>query len=232
MIALRLPEQRRDHGDSVDPGRRGDSGQFRRGGQEIPERPHLVAGRAGFDFSRPARHGGLPDAAFVEIALDAAQRPAAVEEFRIVPAFLMRPVVAGEDDQRVLVLAGLFQLRHDAADVAIETRHHGREILLHLRPRLTGERLVAGHFHAVADVPAQFIVGMRRSEGQVEEERILLLAVQELQRALGEQILHPLLPLAQILLDDLLFLVVPETLRIVSVGVSLIQKSEPVVESL
>src|SRR5436190_20140205 len=73
---------------------------------------------------------------------------------------------------------------------------------------------------------------MRAGVCKVEEERILLLAVQKLQRALGEQILHPLLPLAQIPLDYLLFLVVPKALGIVGVSVGLVEESEPVVEAL
>ena len=98
-----LSGQRRDDGNSVDGRGRRDACNFRNCRQEIPEGPRLVAHLSRFDHAGPPCHGGDADSTFIKIALDAAERAAAVEEIGMIAPFFMRPVVAGENNERVLV---------------------------------------------------------------------------------------------------------------------------------
>src|SRR5205809_2382825 len=97
LVGLLLTKQRRQNRNAVQPRGWFDSGDFRGGGQKIPEGPDLLAHRARFNLARPADDHWHPDAALVHVALDAAQRPGAVEKRGFDPAFIMRAVVTGEE---------------------------------------------------------------------------------------------------------------------------------------
>ena len=111
----------------------------------------------------------------------------------VVAAFLVRPVVAGEDDERVARQAVLLEAVDGAADVAVHAPHHGGEVLLLLRPVLAGKRALVGHLHAVV---AGLVVGVGNRVRQVEEERAFLRAVDERQRLLRKEVVTVLFPLA------------------------------------
>ena len=77
--------------------------------------------------------------------LDAPQRPAAVEELRIDAAFLVRTIVAAEENDRLVVDTQLAEPRQQAAYVGIHTADHGGFALLRRGPRLAGVGTQIGH---------------------------------------------------------------------------------------
>src|SRR5207244_7141408 len=105
------------------------SGQLQGGGQKIPEGPDLLADGASPDFPRPAHDHRHADAAFIEVALAAAQGAAAAKKVRLVPAFLVWAIVAAEEDDRVTVQAKFLENSQEFADVGVQARNHGRVIL-------------------------------------------------------------------------------------------------------
>ena len=200
-------------------------------GQEIPEGMHLVAGSSGGNRAGPARNERHSDTAVVEIPLNAAKRPAALEELRLVSALLMGAVVAGEDDQGVLLLPGGLERGEQSPDVGIHAGNERGEVALHLGPRAVLIRLVVGRLHAVPAESGQLVVRVGNGVGQVEEER-LPGAGDELQGSFGEQVIAELLALVEpVAGEERLVLIVPEVLGVGVVGVLLIQVSVEFVES-
>src|SRR5207245_857719 len=113
----------------------------------------------------PPNDEGNADAAFVEIAFDAAQGTGGLEEFGIHAAFLVRAVVAGEDDDGVGVNPEFLQFVPQGADVAVEAGDHGGFVFLNLRPRFAGVGSILGNFHAIAGLFAEFVVGVGNGVG-------------------------------------------------------------------
>src|SRR5436309_695378 len=101
-------------------------------------------------MARPANNHGHANTAIVQVALVARERPAALEKHGIMTAFLVRAVVAAEEDERVSIEPQFLESRHQPADVSIHTRDHSRKVLLNLRPWLSGVRRIARHLHAVS----------------------------------------------------------------------------------
>ena len=142
--------------------------------------------------TRPTGDEGDADAALVALALQATELPVAAEEGRVGTAFLVRAVVAGEDDQRVLVQPLLPQLGQHLAHVCVQTRDHRRELGVGM---LRG--VVAGAFLAAPRVVAEETtlvalqqgvlglhqLGVRKRVGEDAEERTTaVLTVEPLQR--------------------------------------------------
>src|SRR4029453_4511301 len=98
MRGLLLTTQRADHGHAVDALRRLRTRELGKRWQQIPVRPRMFADPPRRPGPDPAGDHRNPDAAFVEVALDPAQPARAVEEGGIGTAFLVRAVVAGEED--------------------------------------------------------------------------------------------------------------------------------------
>src|SRR5262245_56974945 len=86
--------------------------------------PYLIALRARLYSLSPAGAHRDANPAFVHIALDAAQTTVAVEEIRVGAALAVRAVVAGEEDERLVVNAEFLEQRHQTPDVAIHSRDH------------------------------------------------------------------------------------------------------------
>ncbi len=70
----------------------------------------MLINRSSFDLSRPAGDKRNADAAFVQVALDAAQLSVRIEELRVGAPFFVRPVIAGEKDNRVVVQSLFLQV--------------------------------------------------------------------------------------------------------------------------
>src|SRR5690606_36720778 len=75
--------------------------QFGKGGQQVPESPHVGTGSARFYHTRPPGGKGLPDTSFIEVFFDSPETAPAVIDNRVPPSFLMRPVISGENDKGV-----------------------------------------------------------------------------------------------------------------------------------
>jgi len=67
-------------------------------------------------------------------AIIGTQRTGAAEELRVVSAFVVRSIIAGEDHQGAIFQAEILDLANDLSHVVVETRDHGGESALHLRP--------------------------------------------------------------------------------------------------
>ena len=103
-------------------------------------------------------------------------------------ALLVRAIVAGEKDEGVFGESARAEPGDDAADVAINIEHHAREALLLRGPVPAGERTEIGHLHAALEVAlATFVIGVRRVERKVEEERLGLRRVDEAERRVDDQ---------------------------------------------
>src|SRR3954464_14664128 len=96
------------------------SGKFSHGGQQVLKSADVVTHRSRLHFSGPAHDERFADAAIGQVALDAAQGAVGVEEVGLVPAFLMRTVVAAEHDDGVLINAQGAEFREDTANFVVE----------------------------------------------------------------------------------------------------------------
>jgi hypothetical protein len=74
-----------------------------------------MGGLAGLHFARPPGDERHADAAVGEAALDAGVGAGGIEALQVVLALVVRAVVAGENDERVLREAELLQMLHHAA---------------------------------------------------------------------------------------------------------------------
>jgi len=149
-----------------------------------------LRGGAGRDFAGPAGQERDADAAFVEIAFDAAEFAAAVEEAGVVIAFAMRAVVTGEDDQRIGIEAGIVNGLEHRARIAVQARHQGGETAFHFGPGFVLVRLVIGNVDAVGLGGTAFVIGMRAGIGEIEEEELGRRALNEIDGFFGVVVLH------------------------------------------
>lgn len=140
MTRLRLAAKGAAHGHAVEAIRGLRSSEVGQGRQHIPMRPGMIADAAGRDGSGPARDHRHPNAAFVQIALDAAKTARTLEKGGVGTAFLVRTVVAGEHDQRLTIDPPRAQPIDQGADVAVHARDHGREGCMRGRLRAVAKR--------------------------------------------------------------------------------------------
>ena len=151
-------------------GRAGEAGEFEGGGGKVPEGRHVPGARAGGDATGPARGEGHPDAAFIQVTLDAAEGAAGAEEGVVLAVLGVRAVVGSEDHERVFVEAERLELGQQAADIAIEAVHHrGKEDRRFGGAGLAGPG--AGGLHCGDGVGGTLEVGVRRGGAEVEVER-------------------------------------------------------------
>ena len=101
---------------------------------QLAERRHhvvksqlVVVYRTGRYMSRPAYNKGNTDTAFVALTFQSAQLTVASEKFRIGTTFLVRAVVAAEDDQCILVKSLLLQFGQNLAHIGVQTSNHTRK---------------------------------------------------------------------------------------------------------
>ena len=117
-------------------------------------------------MSRPPRYERHANAALIALPLQSAQLAVAPEIRRVGSALLVRPVVGGEDHERVLVEPLLLQLRHYLPHVGVETRYHSGELrvgVLHrvvARAFLPAPRLV--HEKPLLVALQYLVVGLRQ----------------------------------------------------------------------
>ena len=192
-----------------------------------------------FDLARPPDDHRHADAAVVHRPLVAAERPRAAEERGVGAPFLVRAVVAREEDDGIVLEPEVLQPPEHAADVAVEAGDHRGVVLLDLRPGLGRVRRVAGDLHPVPLGAAALVVGVRQGVGQEEEEGPRPVPVEEVEGLAGEEVGRVLdrlggdrLSLLLVPLEAILLLVLPEIFGIIVVGVMLVQVAEPLVEPL
>ena len=174
LLFLRQANQRGHQRNAIGLARRGQFGHMQHGGQHIPKRKRLIRHGAGFHFAFPFNNHRHPNAAFVQAPFNAPEWPGAPEEFRVVAAFHVRTVVAGEKHDCVLLDIVLAQLGEDLADGLIHAGDHRRLVAFRPRPAFTGVgECVVGHFHSVARLLRQRIIRVRRGVGDVQEKRFV-----------------------------------------------------------
>ena len=99
------------------------------------------------------------------MALDSLEWAGTAEKGRVVAAFLMRAIIAGEQDERVLVQFVFLQFGHDLADSGVEPSNHGGLVALRARPFFAAIREVRGNFHSITGLLGKLIVRVRGSVG-------------------------------------------------------------------
>ena len=125
LLRVRVAQQRRDEADAVDVVRRFRPGKFRERGEDIPKRSNVFRYRARLDYTFPLDYKRFPNSAVVQVAFQTANGAGGIEEVRTMPAFVMRSVVAGENDNRVLFQAQLFEQVENLPDGVVQTSYHG-----------------------------------------------------------------------------------------------------------
>src|SRR5690606_9865368 len=101
LVLVALAGQRGLHADRVQLFRSLGPGQIRRRGQPVGKRPRITRVRPRPHRARPPGDEWHADAAVRQAALDARERPGGVEAGEVMPALIVRPVVTGENNQRV-----------------------------------------------------------------------------------------------------------------------------------
>src|SRR5262249_9768332 len=97
----------------------GTASDLHEGGQPVQRREHLGIKRAWLDDPRPTDDRGGPVTAFVSFALLALEWRHAAVRIRD----RLGTIVGGEDDNRVVELADVFQLLEDDTDVVVHLLH-------------------------------------------------------------------------------------------------------------
>ena len=161
----------------------------------------------------------------------------------VVAAFVVRAVVAGEDDEGVVGEAELVEVIEQAADVAVEAGDHGGVALVLGRPIGGGIGAVIGDMRAVFEVAISLVVGVRDDRAPIEEEGAGLMLGDELEGFVGEEIIGIEQTVAGVTAavvadggdvvgqGDFGF-VAPEELGEVVVGVVLAEVAEEVIEAM
>ncbi len=230
--AARLARKRRHHRDTVGVLRRGHAREFRSGRKKIPKRADCVVHRAGGDRFLPLRDQRHADAAFVQIALHAAKRAAALEERGLVQRLGRRSVIACEQHQRLLFQREPSEQIQNSADLTVQQRHHGRVVLLHLRPTLARVRRIAWNVLRTRAV-FRIVRPVRQRGREVQKERTLAVRLDEGHRSPRKQIrrIHTT-AVGTIAFEQHFFIVVPQRFGIVVVRQILIQITEKLIEAL
>src|SRR5262245_35480103 len=109
--------------------------------------PDRLAYRAGLHSARPADNHRNANAAFIKITFDSAQDTMTGEKIRIHSALPVRAVVAGEEDNSLIVETELSQSAGETPYIAVHAHDHRGLRLLVLRPLLTGELAEVGNLH-------------------------------------------------------------------------------------
>ena len=143
------------------------------GGEDVDGNHRCVDRAAACKLRRPTDDPGRPHAALIEAAFEAAQDP-------VVGVHRLRStVVRQEKQQGVLPQSFVLEFLHHGADAQIQVIKHG-----HQNGTLAGD--IRELFLKAFDVlPGRLRGGMDGVVGQVEEEGILFLAVDERNRFFG-----------------------------------------------
>ena len=160
------------------------AGEFAHRGQHILKATEVGGSFAGGNHAGPVGEHWGPNAALMHITLVAAQAAGGIPKCRIVPAFLVRAVVAGEHHQRVVVDAQLREQREHFAHFVVEMLHHRgkpRDGIHHIRTRLAAGTVSANFFVELRKHFAPFRVQLRRrvhrrvrdGGGDVTKKRLL-----------------------------------------------------------
>ncbi len=157
----------------------------------------------------------------------------------------MRPVITGEEDDGVIIKPVLFQLVHDPANIGIHPGNHCGLVLFRLGPGLVVVGHIRRHLHAVSGAAGFLVVRVRYGVGKEEEKRPVavqtfrLVHSDEIQSGGGEHVRHVDLLLASTVLREFrlpliarLRIHAPEIVGVVVMGVSLVQVTDEVIESL
>ena len=245
LLGFRFSEKSRQVGDTVDVVRGINPGDLAGSGEKIPESGRVIGLRAGRDRSGPAGHHRHSDSPFVHRTLVALERAVGVEKLVLVLTFLVGPVVGGEEHEGVLVDPEFLEQRKKPTHVRIHPGNHRGEPLLRVGPVLVGVDPVTGNLHPIPEHASSLVVGVRNRPVNVEEKGILPVSAHEIECSIGHHIVSvgdPLLGDAtsgcrvvlhqHIPLECDLLLILPEERRIEVVGRALVEKAEPVIETV
>lgn len=157
--------------------------ELQQGRRPVGREHREVADLVGVDPGGPAQHRGHADAALLERALVAGQRPVVGEP--------LAAVVAGEEDQGVLLLARPLQRLQDLADRAVQVLDHLRVLLDRAAVGVPQGAAVTG-LDPADDLGGGLRVAVgdprpvRGGEVQVEQPWLVVVPLDVLARALGQ----------------------------------------------
>ena len=160
-----------------------DAGEGEDGRAEVHGAGDAVDLRAGLDASGPAHEQRRAHAAFIGGPLDALHAAG--------PPMAVGAVVGEVDHDRVPLEVQFAELGEDAADVAVQVLHHGEDAAGLLLSFGRGVGRALGQREVLELVPVlggHGPRGMRGGERDVAQEGALLVALDELQRPVGEDV--------------------------------------------
>ena len=164
--------------------------QLASGWQKIPKGQGFVAHGPRGNGAGPPGDGRSTDAAFVQVAFEAAERTVGIKKRVLVASLAMRTVVRRENDERVFLDLQFPNKIHNATDIPVHPSDHGCESLLGVRPVAFRILAIVGHFHPVARRPAAFVVRMRDGPVYVQQEGFISMATDESERRLGHNVVR------------------------------------------
>ena len=91
---------------------------------KIPKRTHKICFRTRLDMSRPGNNHRHTNSSLIQIAFITTPDTITIKEIRISSPFSMRPVITGEDNNRIIVYSLIFQLLYQLTNVYIEPIDH------------------------------------------------------------------------------------------------------------
>lgn len=123
--------------------------KFTHGGEDIPKSTDVIGGSSGCNDAGPTGEHGSADSSFVHVAFVSAEAAGGIPKLGIMTAFKVSSVVAGENDERVVIDAEFFEEGENVADLVVEIFDHGGE---------AGDRIdyVFARFGAIAAVNGVF----------------------------------------------------------------------------
>src|SRR5262245_35312736 len=113
------------------------------------------------DLSRPECDERHADSSIAEIAFETADGTIWLKKFRVLPAFLVWTIVAGEDDERLLGDTELLEFVQQPPYIAVEPCNHGSMSPVGYWPILIAIGTVVGHLCAVLERSRALVICMR-----------------------------------------------------------------------
>ena len=90
----------------------------------VPKGTHKISLRTRLHMPRPRNNQRNADAAFIKVALIPPIDTVAVKEIRVSTSLLMRTIIAGKDDDSIVIQTFFFQLLHQLPHVNVQAGHH------------------------------------------------------------------------------------------------------------
>ena len=185
----------------------------------------------------PGNHRNT-DTAFINIPLDTFQRPVALEIIGVSSTFPVRAVVAGKNNDRILIQSQFFQFSHYIDDIFIQSRYHSGKRGIRLFRWMISHLAVVRNFlksifiQLIDRVVRQIQLGMGQRISQHGIERFIFIVADKLQSLFMDQILRiDLTPFFIVFMQEDCIVIMPQMIGIITMCLTLAVVSEKLIEA-